>query len=118
MTINMFDLTGKVAIVTGIGHGLGQGMAIALAQAGADIAGVGISDCTETRRMIEATGREFLEMKADLRSIEPIPQIMEKVVNHFGHLDILVNNAGIIRRSDALEFSEKDWDDVSSVALK
>lgn len=118
MTINMFDLTGKVAIVTGIGHGLGQGMAIALAQAGADIAGVGISDCTETRRMIEATGREFLEMKADLRSIEPIPQIMEKVVNHFGHLDILVNNAGIIRRSDALEFSEKDWDDVMNINIK
>ncbi len=113
-----FDLTGKVAIVTGCTAGLGQGMAMGLAQAGADILGVDYRDTSETKAMVEKTGRRYVGMTANLMSIEPVNAIVETAVTEFGHVDILVNNAGIIRREDALEFSEKDWDDVMSINVK
>ena len=113
-----FDLSGKVAIVTGCNTGLGQGMALGLAEAGANIVGVYRSDVSETREQIERIGKKFIGIKADLSSISCIGEIVEKAVEAFGRIDILVNNAGIIRRADAIEFTEKDWDDVMAVNLK
>lgn len=119
MILDQFKLDGKVAVVTGSATGLGQGIALGLAEAGADIAGVyNRRPPTETQARIEKLGRKFLGIRADLVSIEPIPAIVEKTVARFGHLDILVNNAGIIRRSPSIEYTEKDWDEVMSVNLK
>lgn len=116
--MSLFSLEGKVAIVTGGTKGLGQGMALALAGAGADIVSVATSDYTETEQKVKALGRQFLGIKASLGSLEPIPKIIEQAIAAFGHIDILVNNSGIIRRNDALEFTEKDWDDVMNLNLK
>ncbi|MDC7291628.1 2-dehydro-3-deoxy-D-gluconate 5-dehydrogenase KduD [Blautia schinkii] len=114
----LFNLAGKTAIVTGASTGLGEGMAEALAQAGANVAGVARSSCKNARRKVEAAGRRFLEIRADLVSTEPIERIVAETLDEFGRIDILVNNAGVIRRNDAVEFSEKDWDDVLNVNLK
>ncbi len=116
--MNLFNLNGKVAIVTGAVTGLGQGMAVGLAQAGADIVSVGIGDHSETGEKVRALGRRFLAIDADLLSIDPIPGAVEKVVAEFGGIDILVNNAGIIRRADAIDFTEKDWNDVMNINIK
>ncbi|NCB77146.1 MAG: 2-dehydro-3-deoxy-D-gluconate 5-dehydrogenase KduD [Negativicutes bacterium] len=116
--MSMFDLQGKVAIVTGAVTGLGQGMAVGLAQAGADIVSVGIGDHSETESKVKALGRRFLGIDANLMSIEPIQGVVDKVVETFGKVDILVNNAGIIRRADAVDFTEKDWDDVMNINIK
>jgi len=108
----LFDLTGMTALVTGGSTGLGQGMALGLAEAGADIVLVDYVESTETAEKITALGRNVLPLVANLMEMSSIPAIMEKSVAKFGKVDILVNNAGIIRRADAIEFSEKDWDDV------
>ena len=114
----LFDLAGKAAIVTGCNTGLGQGMAIALAQAGADIVGVNRSDASATRAAVEAAGRRHVDVAADLSKTASIPAIIEAALKAFGRIDILVNNAGIIRRADALDFTEHDWDDVIDTNLK
>ncbi|WP_191059608.1 2-dehydro-3-deoxy-D-gluconate 5-dehydrogenase KduD [Geminicoccus harenae] len=113
-----FDLSGKTAIVTGANTGLGQGIALALAKAGARVVGVGRSPMDETRAAVEAGGGTFLGVTADLATLEPIPDIVEAAVANFGRIDILVNNAGIIRRQDAIDFTEADWDAVMDVNLK
>src|SRR3954469_22984088 len=113
-----FDLTGKTAIVTGANTGLGQGIAIALAQAGARVAGVGRSPMDETQRRIQAEGGSFLPIAADLGTTAPLAGIIEQAAEWSGRVDILVNNAGLIRRADPLEFSERDWDEVIAVNLK
>lgn len=120
MILEKFSLAGKIAIVTGANTGLGQGMAIALADAGADVVGVGrdIAKMSDTKKLVEAMGRRFLGVAADLMSIEPVQEVVDRTVENFGKIDILVNNAGIIRRADALEFSEKDWDDVMNTNIK
>ncbi len=105
---NLFDLTGSTAIVTGAATGIGQGIALALAAAGARIAGVGRSPMTETQRRIEQQGGAFRAINADLATIEPVERIIDEAAAWNGHVDILVNNAGIIRRADALEFTERD----------
>ncbi|MFT4070093.1 2-dehydro-3-deoxy-D-gluconate 5-dehydrogenase KduD [Paraburkholderia sp.] len=117
-TVNTFDLTGKVAIVTGSNTGLGAGMAVALAAAGCDIVGVSRADAGPTAARVEATGRRFADVRADLSSIAPVDDIVRAAVEAFGRVDVLVNNAGIIRRDDALEFGEDDWDAVMDVNLK
>lgn len=114
----MFSLHGKVAIVTGANTGLGQGMCAALAQAGADIAGVGRSDMSETGAIVEAAGARFIPIKADLLTLEPIDRIIAEAVDAFGKIDILVNNAGIIRREDAIDYSVQDWDDVMNTNIR
>jgi 2-dehydro-3-deoxy-D-gluconate 5-dehydrogenase len=116
--IDKFNLEGKVAIVTGASTGLGQGMAYALSDAGADIVGVDYVDMPETKKTIEASGRKFIGIVADLMSLKPVQSLIDTAVDKFGKLDILVNNAGIIRRTDAIDFSEKDWDDVININLK
>ncbi|PKL08672.1 MAG: 2-deoxy-D-gluconate 3-dehydrogenase [Spirochaetae bacterium HGW-Spirochaetae-7] len=117
--LDSFKLDGKTAIVTGCGRGLGQGMSIALAEAGADIFGVGYrADANETKTRVEETGRRFEYMQADLASIEPVPAIFERAIARFGHVDILVNNAGIIKRNDSTDLTEQEWDEVMNVNLK
>ena len=118
MILDDFKLTGKVAIVTGSRTGLGQGMAFGLAEAGADIVGVDLNNLGETRKGVEERGRKFLGIEADLSNIKVVESIMNQTVKEFRHMDILVNNAGIIRRADAIDFSERDWDDVITVNLK
>lgn len=118
MILNSFKIDGKVAIVTGCNTGLGQGMALALAEAGANIVGVNVCDDSSIKSKIEALGKKYVGIKADLSSIECIPSIIDKTISEFGKIDILVNNAGIIRRQDSIEFTEKDWDDVININLK
>ena len=118
MILNSFSLQGKVAMVTGCDTGLGQGMAIGLAEAGCDIVGVNVVEPLETAGKVEAAGRRFLSLKADLSRQEGIPALIAAAVAEFGHLDILVNNAGIIRRQDAIAFSEQNWDDVMNINSK
>ncbi len=113
-----FDLTGKTAIVTGASSGIGQGIAVALAAAGARVAGVARSSQDETAARVKQAGGDFLAIAADLATIEPVERILDETVRWAGRADILVNNAGIIRRADPLEFSEKDWDAVTDVNLK
>jgi 2-deoxy-D-gluconate 3-dehydrogenase len=113
----MFQLTNKVAVVTGCDTGLGQGMALALAQAGCDIVGVNVVAPDETALLIRDAGRRFHNIQADLRSAAAA-EVIEQAAAAFGRIDILVNNAGIIRRADAIEFTEGDWDAVMDVNLK
>ena len=115
---NPFDLTGKVALVTGGNTGIGQGIALALAEAGADIASVARRPSDETVGKVLAKGRRAISIQADLTSMEPIDRIVAEALAGLGPIDILVNNAGIIRRADAVDFTEADWDDVMAVNLK
>jgi len=119
--LDLFKLDGKVALVTGSNQGLGQSMAIALAEAGADIVGLDRNDaCQATAAAVEGLGRKFQHIVCDLRaaSVDDLKGVVAKAVEMFGHVDILINNAGIIRRAPALEFSEADWDDVLQINLK
>jgi 2-dehydro-3-deoxy-D-gluconate 5-dehydrogenase len=118
MILENFKLTGKVAIVTGCSRGLGQGMAFGLAEAGADIVGVASSSLEVARVGVEALGRQFLGIQADLAESQSVAEIINQTITEFGKVDILINNAGIIRRAEAIDFTEKDWDDVLNVNLK
>jgi 2-deoxy-D-gluconate 3-dehydrogenase len=116
--VSLFDLTGQVALVTGARTGLGRGIALALAEAGADIAGLGSRPMPETASAIAGTGRRFVEVVRNLEDSSGLDSVVADIVARLGRIDILVNNAGIIRRADLLEFSEADWDAVMSVNLK
>jgi 2-dehydro-3-deoxy-D-gluconate 5-dehydrogenase len=118
MVLQNFNLAGKTAIVTGCNTGLGQGMALALAQAGADVVGVNVTDPDETKAGVEALGRRFLDLRANLGDISCIPDLVAQAKALNGEVHILVNNAGIIRREDAIKFTEADWDDVMDLNLK
>lgn len=117
MILDLFSLEGKVALVTGASRGLGQAMAIALAEAGADVALVANFPCDETEAAITALGRRSFTVVSDLihASAAELDGLVAEVVDTLGSVDILVNNAGIIRRSPATEFSEQDWDDVIAI---
>jgi len=115
---NPFDLSGKVAIITGANTGIGQAIALALAEAGADIAAVGRTPAQETVEKARALGRRAEIVSADLSTIEPVQRIVDETVDKLGGLGILVNNAGIIRRADAVDFTEEDWDAVVDTNLK
>jgi len=116
--MSLFDLTGKVAVVTGANTGIGQGIALALAAAGADIAAVGRSRAEETVAKARSMGRKAEIISADLSTIEPVDRIVEEAVEKLGGIHILVNNAGIIRRNDSIDFTEEDWDAVVDTNLK
>lgn len=117
--MKLFDLSGKVAVITGGTRGLGQGMAVGLAEAGADVALVQRSEAnTETKQMIEKLGRRCEIILCDLADLEQVKNVIPQVVERFGRVDILVNNGGIQRRSPAVDFSEEDWDAVLNVNLK
>lgn len=118
MPANPFDLTGKVAVVTGGNTGIGQGIALALAAAGASIASVARRPSDDTVGQCLAKGVRAISVQADLGSIEPVGRIVEEATEALGPIDVLVNNAGIIRRADAVDFTEADWDAVMDVNLK
>ena len=118
MILNAFNLQGKVALVTGCDKGLGQGMALGLAEAGCDIVSVSRRVPQETAEKVAALGRRLYAIQADLSQAESIADIVPAAVAAAGRIDILVNNAGTIRREDALTFSEKDWDEVMNLNIK
>lgn len=118
MILEQFNLSGKTAIVTGANTGLGRAMAMGLAQAGADIVGVYSSTPPDQHDVIADLGRKFVPVKANLADTTSFELIVEQAVSQLGRVDILVNNAGTTRRGSALQFSEKDWDDVMAVNLK
>ena len=114
----MFDLSGKTALITGANTGLGQAMALALAEAGADIALIGRTAPTETLEQITKTGMKCVSISADLSGADAVTEIIDAAVSQLGRADILVNNAGIIKRNDAIDFTAEDWDAVINVNLK
>lgn len=119
MILDTFRLDGRVALVTGSSRGLGQGAAVAFAEAGADVALLDRGDARETADLIRATGRRVHLVQRDLVSASPeeLTAAVDEVIAELGGLDILVNNAGTIRRAPALEFAAQDWNDVLSVNL-
>jgi len=119
MDPQLFKLDGRTALVTGANTGIGQAIALALAAAGANIVALGRTSPSQTADLVAATGRRFHSIAADLGSAEvSLPEIVREATDRIGPIDILVNNAGIIRRAEALEFSEGDWDAVLNVNLK
>ncbi len=118
MILDSFKLDGRTAIVTGCSTGLGQGMCLGLAEAGANVVGVDYVPAPETEALVKKMGRTFHGITANLMTTAPLEGIIQEAVKTFGRLDILVNNAGIIRREDAINFSEKDWDEVMSINVK
>ncbi len=118
MILDQFRLDDKMAIVTGSARGLGQAIALGLAEAGADLALVDILDMSETQRRIEAMQRRCITIMADLSDKASVVPIVETTVKKLGGIDILFNNAGIIRRAPLTEFTEKDWDDVMNINIR
>ncbi len=118
MILDQFKLDGKSAIVTGAARGLGQAMALALAEAGADVAVVDVLNMSETKEQIEKLGRRCVTITADLTKKDSVDMIVRVTVEKLGGIDILFNNAGIIRRAPFTEFTEKDWDDVMNLNIR
>jgi len=116
-TLDLFDLSGKTAVVTGCDTGLGQGMAIALAEAGADVIGISVvGDATDTKNAIEAAGKKFTYYRVDISNREQLYGFI-KTVTEENKINILVNNAGIIMRKTAAEHPDEYWDKVISINL-
>ena len=121
MTIShLFSLAGKVALVTGASRGIGKGIAVGLAGAGANLALVARSESTliEAQREIQAIGVEAEIFPCDLNEIENIQDLVAAVIASYGQIDILVNNAGTTHRDAVVDFPEDRWDDVIRVNLK
>jgi 2-deoxy-D-gluconate 3-dehydrogenase len=117
--IDLFSLKGKNALVTGSQTGLGAGMAIGLAQAGANVVvhGINMKGIPEVCEAVRAAGSRAVEAVADVSDAKACAELVEFTVKELGSIDILINNAGIIRRAPAAEFSEKDWADVIEINL-
>jgi 2-deoxy-D-gluconate 3-dehydrogenase len=118
MILDQFKLDGKAAIVTGSSRGLGQAIALGLAEAGADIALVDILDMSGTKTRIEKLGRKCVAITADLSRKESAARIVDETFQGLGGIDILFNNAGIIRRAPFTDFTDRDWDDVMNVNIR
>ncbi|MWB98454.1 2-dehydro-3-deoxy-D-gluconate 5-dehydrogenase KduD [Agromyces seonyuensis] len=119
MILDTFRLDGRVALVTGTSRGLGRGAAVALAEAGADVALLDRGDASETAALIEATGRRVHRMQCDFATAtgEALAAAVDEAADALGGLDVLVNNAGTIRRAPAAEHPAADWDEVLAVNL-
>jgi 2-deoxy-D-gluconate 3-dehydrogenase len=115
--MRFFDLTGKIAMVTGTSGGLGQAMTVGLAEAGADIVAVSSSKSAQTVQAVEALGRQVRHIQADLSHADALEDVVQQAIGCFGKIDILINNAGIIRRTPAAEHSRQDWYDVLDLNL-
>ena len=120
MKNNLFDITGKVAIVTGASRGLGQCFARALARAGADlvITSRSVESLCEFQKEIEGLGRKAYPLPLDVRIEESIHAMVKQALAHYGKVDILINNAGCNIRKPALEITWEDWDTVVDTNLK
>ncbi|NJN00521.1 MAG: 2-dehydro-3-deoxy-D-gluconate 5-dehydrogenase KduD [Aquincola sp.] len=118
MSVESFRLHGQVAVVTGCNTGLGQSMAVALAEAGADVVGFNRSSAAATAEQVQRAGRRYLDLRADMADMDRFDDLLQQAQALTGHVDILVNNAGIILRNAAIDFSEGDWDAVIDVNLK
>lgn len=119
MATQAFCLENSVALVTGASRGIGRGISKALAEAGADVAGVSRSASAETQALVEAAGRRYLWLQADLATatVPDLNALVDRTVAHFGRIDILVNNAGVTIRKTALELTADDWNNVMQVNL-
>lgn len=116
--LSMFSLDGRRAMVTGANTGIGQGVAVSLARAGAEILAVGRSSMAETETAVREVGGAIHPVIADLGDPAGAAKMLDRAWGEYGPIDILVNNAGVIRRADAVDFSEADWDDVMNINLK
>ena len=116
--LDLFSLAGRTAIVTGCNTGLGRAMALGLAEAGADIVGINRSDPAGLQEELAARGRRYFDLRADLSASDGAEALIERAAGLSGRIDILVNNAGIIRRRSAIDFTERDWDDVMALNLR
>jgi len=116
--LDQFRLDGKVAVVTGGNRGLGAGMAIGLAEAGADIVSIQRSSSTEVVAERISSIRRFLPLTLDIGTETAAQQALDATLSAFGRVDILVNNAGVQRRAPAVDFSLEDWDAVLNVNLR
>ena len=117
MILEQFNLSGKTALVTGASKGLGEGMARALAEAGADIVAVARGESADLNRHVAGLGRTIKWIKADLSDRGQSRSLLAKAEEMGMEPDILVNNAGIIRRNDLSDFSEEEWDEVMEINL-
>ncbi|WP_240468544.1 SDR family oxidoreductase [Gracilibacillus sp. YIM 98692] len=117
MRENPFDLSGKVAAITGPTRGIGRSIALGLAESGADIALIQRHNQDDVKKEVEDLGVKCEIILCDLSKREDLHACIPRIISEFGAIDILVNNGGIQRRSPAVEFSEQDWDDVISVNL-
>lgn len=120
MILDKFKLNGNVALVTGASRGLGQGMAMALAEAGADVALVARNESAleETAAMITKAGSRALVLKADLSSSAEAKRVVKDTLDHFGQLDILLNAAGTQIRKPIPDVTDQDFDYLMNVNLK
>ena len=118
MILDLFKLDGKVAVVTGANTGLGQGMAVALAEAGAKVVGVGRRSCAETKEKIEAFGGSFTEVLADLSTTAAVDTVLSGALDAYGRVDILVNNAGISENTSFMDYTEETFDKVMDLNVK
>jgi 2-deoxy-D-gluconate 3-dehydrogenase len=116
MDLSAFSLEGKTVLVTGANTGIGQGIAVSIGRAGGRVIGVGRSSLDETAALLAGIGAEFVPVSADLST--GAPEMLAQAWQTHGPIDGLVNNAGIIKRADATDFTEADWDDVMDVNLK
>jgi len=113
------DLTGKVAVVTGSGRGIGKAIALRLSEAGAIVVINDVSDAAAaTAEEIKTAGRQSLFVKTDVSSSSEVNQMMEKIVSFYGKIDILVNNAGITRDQITLRMTDEEWDAVININLR
>ncbi len=115
--LSAFSLEGHTIVVTGANTGIGQGIAVAVARAGARVVGVGRSNMDETAQLIAVDGGRFTPVMCDLADLDAARTMLEQVWGD-GPVDGLVNNAGIIRRADAADYTEDDWDAVMSINLR
>ncbi|PID57175.1 short-chain dehydrogenase [candidate division KSB3 bacterium] len=120
MSTNLFDLSGKVAVITGASRGLGRYFAKALAQAGADVVITSrrLESLTSFKTEIEALGRKALPLALDVREYDSIQSMVEAACEHYGKIDILVNNAGCNVRKPAVDISWDDWNLVLDTNLR
>lgn len=116
--LNLFSLEGKTALVTGANTGLGQGICVAYAKAGANVIGVARRSCQETADKIAEFGGSFTEIIADMSEPSAVSHIAAEAEKVCERVDILVNNAGIIKRCDAVDVTEEDWDSVIDINEK
>ncbi len=120
MILDDFRLDGKVALVTGASRGIGRAYALALAEAGADVAIVGrrLATLERVAAKIAGLGREALSVPADMGNLEDIAAVVARVQERWGHIDILANNAGLVNRAPAVEYTAEMWDEVMRVNIR